>query len=283
MYYRIADSGFTVPDLNKRPAINTDVVDKQYVDNTFLTQSLFEINNALPGLPVTNGLAMAFIPTLRTCTVTSSGQINDITDPLTGVTLNAPTGFMPELKIDSDGVYYLSFSNHRLYKDQISVSDLGGPNGNTTTFFLIMKAKATKNQTNFNWIKEVATNTYNNSVRFGAHIPWSNNNVYIDHASTANGRLSGTYWGTLNQKQVWGYRRNGAWAEVRLNNTHQHSVNNLTSRFVSGDVGRFMIGNGNGLVEPAAMDFYGLFFYNRNLSNDEIKQMDFYITNYFKL
>ena len=45
-------------------------------------------------------------------------KIDDITDPLTQIALGAPVGFKPEMKIDSDGVYYLDFSNHRLYKDK---------------------------------------------------------------------------------------------------------------------------------------------------------------------
>ena len=68
------------------------LVDRLYVDTTFLTKSVFEINNALPGIPVTNGLAMAFIPTPKTCSVSSNGQIDDITDPLTQIALGAPVG-----------------------------------------------------------------------------------------------------------------------------------------------------------------------------------------------
>ena len=146
-----------------------------------------------------------------------------------------------------------------------------------------MNVKVAKMQSNFNWVKEIATNSYNTGVRLGVHIPWTNSNVYVDHASTIGGRVFGGYNGTLNQKQVWSYRRNAAWAEIYLNNAAQHTVNNLTSKFVSGDVGRFMIGNGNALFENAAMDFYGLFFYNRNLNNNEMKQMDLYIKSYFKI
>ena len=128
------------------------------------------------------------------------------------------------MKIDSDGVYYLDFSNHRLYKDKVSVADLGGPNGDTTTFFLIMNVKVAKMQSNFNWVKEIATNSYNTGVRLGVHIPWTNSNVYVDHASTIGGRVFGGYNGTLNQKQVWSYRRNAAWAEIYLNNAAQHTL-----------------------------------------------------------
>ena len=282
-YNRITDSGFTVPDLNQRPSLNTDVVDKLYVDSTFISKSIFDINNALPGVPVTSGISMAFIPTLKTCYVTTTGQINTITDPLTSLILGSTGALRPEFKIDADGIYYLEFSNHRISKDGVSVADLGGPNGNTTTFFLIIKQKMIKNQNNFNWVKEIAPNTYDYAVRLGVHIPWSNSNVYVDYAKVSTGRVFGTYTGTLNQKQVWSYRRNGAWGQILLNNSEQYASNSLSSSFTQGDVGRFMIGNGNSLTENAVMDFYGLFFYNRNLNNDEMKQMDLYIRNYFKI
>ena len=115
------------------------------------------------------------------------------------------------------------------------------------------------------------------------HILWTNSNVYVDHASTIGGRVFGRYSDTLNQKQVWFYRRDAAWTEIYLNNVPPHAVNNLTSKFVSGDVGRFMIGNKNALFQSAVIDFYGLFFYNRNLSNSKMKQMDLYIKSYFKM
>ena len=264
-------------------AASVNFASGNYVDNTFLTRSLFEVSTALPGLPVTYGIAMAFIPTVKTCSVSSNGTIYDIIDPLTGIALGAPTGFRSEFKRDSDGVFYLDFSNPRLFKDQVSVSDLGGPNGNTSTFFIVMKAKAAKQQSNFNWVKETGTNTYNTRVRLGVHIPYANGVVYIDHASSASGRLQVAYGGKLNQKQVWAYRRNGSWADLHIKNVFHHSVNNLTSKFASGDVGRFMIGNGNNLNDNATMDFYGLLFYNRNLNNDEMKEMDLYIKGYFKI
>ena len=199
---------------------------------------------------------MAFIPTTSTCDISCGGLVNSITDPLTNITLGATSNASrPEIKIDSDIVFYLDFSNHMLYKTGISVADVGGPNGNTTTFFVIMKTKAIKQPSSFNWVKEVSPGNYIHYVRLGVHIPWSDSNVYIDHASVSGGRLSTSSNCTLNTKEVWGYRRNVAWAELRLNNAYQHDVTILASSFTAGDIGRFMIGNGNQLAEPAAMDF----------------------------
>ena len=178
---------------------------------------------------------------------------------MTQIALSAPVGFKQEMKINSDGVYYSDFFNHRLYKDKLSVADLGGPNGDTTTFFTHYECKSLQRcKAILNRVKEIGTNSYSTgALDQRVHIPWTNINVYVDHASTIGGRVFGGYNGTLNQKQVWSYRRNAAWAEIYLNNAAQHTVNNLTNKFISGDVGRFMIGNGNALFENAAMDFYG--------------------------
>ena len=54
-----------------------DLVDRLYVDTTFLTQIVFEINIAYLEFLFINGQAMAFIPTPKTCSVSSNGQIDD--------------------------------------------------------------------------------------------------------------------------------------------------------------------------------------------------------------
>ena len=270
----ISDSHFTMPNFGHVPTVNTDVVNKGYVEWLYLTKSDFDIYVALPGIPVTNGLVMAFIPTLKSCTVSLTRTITAIEDPLTGVKLSALSGFEPNLKLSSDGLWFMEFSNHYLFKENVAVADLGGNTGKTTTFFLIQNVKTFKKQSNFGWVKSTGVNTYDYGTRLSAHIPWSNGIVYVDHAAVNGGRLQQSYAGNtsiLNSRRIWSYRRNGGVADLYIDGNHQKQATGLTSGLTVGDVGRFTIGNGNRLDEPAIMDFYGLFFYNRSLTDNEIK------------
>ena len=112
---------------------------------------------------------MAFIPTLKSCTVSLTRTITAIEDPLTGVKLSALSGFEPNLKLSSDGLWFMEFSNHYLFKENVAVADLGGNTGKTTTFFLIQNVKSFKNQSNFGWVKSTGVNTYDYGTRLSAH------------------------------------------------------------------------------------------------------------------
>ena len=102
----------------------------------------------------------------------------------------------------------------------------------------------------------------------------------------SGGRLQQSYAGNtsiINSRKFWTYRRNGGVADLYLNGNHQKQVTGLTSGLTVGDVGRFTIGNGNRLTEPAVMDFYGLFFYNRILTDNELNLMHLYLVKNFKI
>ena len=57
----------------------------------------------------------------------------------------------------------------------------------------------------------------------------------------------------------------------------------LTTKVCPADIGRFSLGNGNNTTNYAEMYFYGLLFYNRALSNDEILKKNLYLKNYFTI
>ena len=118
------------------------------------------------------------------------------------------------------------------------------------------------------------------------HIPWGTGTVYVDNARVSGSRLQQSYAGNTNivdSRKFWTYRRNGGVADLYLNGNHQKQVTGLTSGLTVGDVGRFTIGNGSRLAEPAVMDFYGFFFYNRNLTYSELNFMHMYLINNFKI
>ena len=63
---------------------------------------------------------MAFIPTLKSCTFSLTRIITAIEHLLTGVKLRALSGFEPNLKLSSDGLWFMKFSNHYLFKRECS-------------------------------------------------------------------------------------------------------------------------------------------------------------------
>ena len=91
----ISDSHFTMPNFGYVPTVNTDVVNKGYVEWLYLAKGDFDIKIIIPGIPGTSGLAMAFIATLKSCTISLTRNITAIDDPLTGVELSASSGFEP--------------------------------------------------------------------------------------------------------------------------------------------------------------------------------------------
>ena len=62
----IGKSKFTVSS-GTAPVVSSDVVNKNYVDSNFLGLPDFNVYKALPGIPVSSGLVMMFVPTLSNC------------------------------------------------------------------------------------------------------------------------------------------------------------------------------------------------------------------------
>ena len=279
-------NGHTLENLAS-PVISSDGVNKLYVDNKFLTKGQYSVSQALPGIPVINDLVMSFIASLTTCSINVSSEVISITDPLTGTILMTGTNKNPILQFDANYVPYIHFSgNVELFKDQVSVSDIGGATGKTTTFFLIAETKVTRNQSQFSWVRRSGS-SWVPATRLGVHLPWGNSEVYIDHAAVSGGRMSKSFKGStsriINRKIIWSYRRNDKIGTVYVNGNFEHSVSNLTSAFNPSHTGRFTIGNQGGATNYCTMDFYGLFFYNRALSDIEMKQMHLYLLNKFKI
>ena len=94
---------------------------------------------------------MAFIPTLKSCTISLTRRVTAIEDPLAGVKLSTLSGSEPNLKLSSDGLWFMEFSNHYSFKENVTVADLGGNTFKTTTSFIIQNVKTFKNHSNFNW------------------------------------------------------------------------------------------------------------------------------------
>ena len=277
------------------PVNPDDAANKSYVDNlvsssitSFVTLPTVETLIALPGIPVVNGLVMTFIPTIKNVDVGVNNYVQSITDPFTNLTLTAPSPQRaPVLDFSSDHLYHLKFITSELREEKVSVSDVGGTNGNTTTFFFIAVTRKLTQQSHFNWIKQTGTNAYDNNTRLGVHLPWSNSRVYVDHGAVTGGRSEEDFTGQtsriLNKRVLWSYVRNGSNSTIYLDGNVVKTTTGLTTIFNPADVGRFTLGNGNNTSNYAEMDFYGLMFYNRALISDEMVKMNLYLKNYFKI
>ena len=265
------------------PTNNLDAVNKKYVDDNMLSKAVYETNQALPGIPVTSGLTLTFIPNLKSCLLDLNGKVISMTDPFTQIELNGGSTLSPTIKIDSNNLYYLEFDgvDNILKEENVSVGQVGGQNGNTTTLFFIANTKIVKQQNNFGWKKATGTNTYDWAVRISAHMPWEDDRIIIDHGNYSGGRTQKYYTGNISRivgtPVCWAYRRDVSVADIWLNGVHEANQTQLTTALNSSDVGQFQIG------ENCTMDFYGLFFYNRALNDNEMFQMNLFARKLFNL
>lgn len=178
----------------------------------------------------------------------------------------------PTLKIDDKGRAYLEFNNSRLGVEGFSASSLGGSTGKTTSFMLVVKTKSDKRQCQFNWVKG-SPGSYNLIKRLAFQGPYGDGKIYMDHASVTKGRMVLTsQQDTIGLVTSWFYERNGSESVMYKNGVEEGGKAGLTSA-LDDSAGRLMLGDGNELGLFADMDFYGLFFYNRVLSDEEKAKM----------
>ena len=181
---------------------------------------------------------------------------------------------MPLLNQDSDR-FYIGFNQS--YMSKTNINGLTFSDANITSFMFIAKTKdkAIK-QTHFKWTSDT------NSQIIRAHFPWDDGNIYIDHSNFSHGRMTISNQQNLTQNiESYFYERNGSNAKLYRNATEIHSVNNLTS-ILSSSVGTFTLGaeNLNGM-NSAKMDFYALFFWGRQLTDEEKQKMFDYSKKWF--
>lgn len=239
-----------------------------------LDNTSFTVFNNLPGLPVLD-VALGLVPGLSVTSIDSTSGVYKLKDPITGIELaQTDAAQRPKMQVDSSGRAYLKFRNQRLFATGVDASSLAGPNGNTTSFMFVANTISTRDNTNFQWSPALG-NGFDNNNRIGVHLPWSSGTLYVDHGAVSGGRLqvSGIP-NIVGQLVSYLYVRDGGTARLYKDGTLVKTTTGLTAS-VSSALGRFMLGDDNvtGSGYQANMDFYGLFFYGRALTEEEIQKM----------
>lgn len=248
-----------------------------------LDTTRFAVLNALPGLPVMDP-TLAFLPNVNLCTLDPTGRVERLVDPLTGTALTQTTAAnRPTMKVDANGLTYLEFRNKRLFATGVNASVVGGPNGTSTSFMFVAKTISTRNNTQFQWSPALASGGFDNDNRIGVHLPWGSGTLYVDHGAVTGGRLqvSGVT-NTVGQLVSYLYVRDGGTARLYKDGTLIKTTTGLTAALTSAS-GRFMLGDDNVANSGyhADMDFYGMFFYPRALTAEEIQKMFLFSQSYF--
>ena len=101
----------------KDPVNNSDVVTKSYLITNTVSQTVYDSNLALPGIPVTSGLTTCFIPTLDSCTVTQTGHVTSFKNMFSSLTLQGTSG--PKMNVSQDNLYYLYFDGTKELKGEM--------------------------------------------------------------------------------------------------------------------------------------------------------------------
>ena len=166
----------------------------------FAKKAATDLNEALPGFPVTDGISLAFIPSLKISRIDFTDPDNPkilaLRDSATGTEMTSYISTPPLLK------YSASNRLHYIYTDGLSmglgvddfpISKLVSADGESASIVCISTLDIA-NQSNFGFTKKTGPNSYSNSRRMGVHFPWGNGSFYWDFGSTSDGRI---YTGNL--------------------------------------------------------------------------------------
>ena len=262
------------------PTEQTDAVNKKYLDSKLLQHSFnnrINLNEELSLLRYeidlirnpSSSASLAYVVTPQNCVVDDNNKVSQLNDSV-GINhlIQSDQAKQPVLKKDDQNRYYLRFDSSLLYQEFNSIYLCSS--GNVTSFMFIAKTDAISKQIHIMY-KDT------NDGIFRAYFPWDDGNIYIDHANKNSGRMT-----VSNQQNLTGniesyfYERNGANAKLYRGGTEITSSDKLTSNLDYGSRGTFMLGAENyNDMNSTKMDFYALFFWNRQLNTDEEKQKMF--------
>lgn len=260
-----------------------------------LGKPMFDTLNAMPGLPVYDSGGMSFLPSLSLCEIDGLGTVSKFTDSLRSVSLLPVTSTdhsavanakKPELKVDALGREYIRFergANTKLQIENLSVGELGGSTGKTSTVMFIANTDSAQMQFQWCW-KKGTPGSYVSEARFSSHIPWSNGEIAIDYGSYSTGRLAISSVSNITSKLcAFMYERNGGTAKLWKDGVLIKTTTGLTAGLPTGETGGFAIGGDvTGDDRCPTMDFYAMFIYPRVLTDEEKARMFLYTNKHFK-
>jgi hypothetical protein len=235
-----------------------------------LNLDTYLIGQSLPGVPVTDGIEMAYFPKLPLTTLGVGNKVTATIDPKNGRQLvQADTAKQPTFLLDKHNKYYydIALEQSLVSEGNISARSLGGATGTTTSFMFVFTPEVYVNNTQFMW------GTESSAKRLSVHLMRdSAGKLVIDHGSNLGGGrysipTSNLVAGKVNSLL---YVRNGTTAEVWINGVTQGSKtvgNNLPTddTALPFSIG-VMVGNDN---YKSALKFNALFFYGRALTEHE--------------
>ncbi|DAC81752.1 hypothetical protein TrispH2_011691 [Trichoplax sp. H2] len=260
-------------------------INKRYLETYYLDKRSFMMNKYFSGIPVED-LSLFFLPNINLCEVYKKDKCMSLLDPINQIKLVQNVKLkQPSYLIDQEHIPYIAFDG----KNNSMAGELKYETMNhhgATTFFLVVATKGLKNQTQFSWSVKNRNGGYNINKRLGVHLPWSDGTTYIDHGSVNNYRMqykdSTLTDEMINKIVLWSYRCTGKRASLWLNQNHLYSEDEKHISSDLFDTGIFTLGNGYHVSEHCSMDFYGLLFYNRALTDEEMNKMQIYLRTFFK-
>ena len=161
----------------------------------FALKAAADLNEALPAFPVTDGISLAFIPSLKISTIDftdpAAPKILALRDSATGVEMTSDAAQPPLLKYSSkNNLYYMHTDGvgMGLGIDNFPISKIVSADGQAASIVCLSTLNVS-NQANFGFTAKVGANSYSNTRRMGVHFPWGNGNFYWDFGSTSKGRI----------------------------------------------------------------------------------------------
>jgi len=268
------DMGFhSVKELLTIPAATTDAVNADFVTGITdlkLDTARFTISRALNNIPITDNMVLTVVPELTLMDVDTSDRISSVTDVVGGVVFSQATASnMPLLSRDATlNKYYMNFDgvNDSLAATSYPLDALGGPNGNTTTIFIVANVLAASSNNQFAIL--------NGTDRLLFAVPYDPTNIYVDYGSSTFGRLHVTGFGTITGTvELWTVRVNGTSLQLFRGST---SLTPFGSSSISATLApvsaTFTLGGQFAGIALCEMDLYSLVCYNVALSDADMMQ-----------
>lgn len=254
-------------------------------------QSAFILSQSLPSFPVTDGLTLAFIPSLSAATVDfsdfSNPKVTEITDAGTGLklTANAKNGLTaPNLKYsDTNGFWYLETDgvSQGLGLDDFPINSIVSDDGESGSIVCISTLHQ-QNQFNFGYKKKNSTNNYDHNRRYGVHFPWGNGRLYFDFGNVFGGRIEVEQpTGMSNDTDIRTVilRASSTTQEINVDNVSlvtgnpaQSFANALSETGYLG-FAHEIVSNGT-ISSFSKMRCFAFLFYNRPLTDEEIGKIN---------
>ena len=257
------------------PVGASDATRKEYVDNALalkLDTSTFLVSRALPGVPIIDNLAVGLLPELTLVDADTADRVASMTDPVNGNLFAQTTvSRQPLLRYDNTlEKFYVRFDgvDDFLQLPGFTVAEVGGPNRNTTTAFLLVNTQTdAMRQSQFHWSGGGGV--------VNAHIDGFDGNIYIDYGSQSGNRLIvGGETGVTGSLELWTIRVNGTLIELFRGTSSLTPIGSDTlSSALPVGTGSFTIGAWGGTSSFCQMDLYAFAFYNVAFTDDQVKHM----------